>query len=744
MMKTTARLVRTFLAGAFITGLHAAPGDLDPLNANIVGSGVYATAVQPDGKIIIAGSFSSVLGVTRLNLARLNADGTLDPGFDPRPDGPIYCIAVQADGNILLAGNFQNLSPNGGSPLSRFWVARVRPDGTLDTFDARAPSVTSIVCQPDGKIILAGSFTYILHDGSGTPATRNRIARVNANGSLDTGFDPNADDAVFSATLQPDGKIIIGGYFRALQPNGAASPTTRDYLARLNADGTIDTGFDPRPDLWPYATALQADGKILVAGSFSTLRPNGGATVARRGMARLNPDGTVDAGYDPSPGGQVRSIAVSTDGAAYVSGFLEYFQPNGSPFATIRPRIARVRADGTIDAFRPNANDVVRSVAVQADGGVLICGEFTALQPNGATTPTVRNRFARVEGYAAAQSLTITPGVPSIFRDLTWHRSGGGPEVSRVTFDLSADGGASWSSLGAATRIGTTPDWRATVIRQALPASYFLRARGITTAGDYNGSSGMVETVAGYQSGPYFTVAIPGLYNTGVNNAGEPLPNGSFDFHYNLEGVGAPYAVTSAIGFPIPPWLGDNGLSRWVAPEANTDAAPNPYFYRTFFDMRGLDLATAQITGRWAADDQGLGIHINNFSIPQPTIAGFGEFTPFQITTGFLPDSNSLTFIVSNGGTQLNPSGLRVEMSGTAALDLRIISIERGGPGYIYLTWTSQPGRSYRLQRKDRLSDPEWIDLLANVPAGGTTTTRTVFVGGASEQFFRVLPLPLQ
>ena len=74
-----------FLALAFAASLaHAAPGDVDALNAGITGSYVNATAVQPDGKIIIGGIFTAVLGVPRSNIARLNTDGTLDTGFDPK------------------------------------------------------------------------------------------------------------------------------------------------------------------------------------------------------------------------------------------------------------------------------------------------------------------------------------------------------------------------------------------------------------------------------------------------------------------------------------------------------------------------------------------------------------------------------------------------------------------------------------------------------------------------------------
>ena len=94
---------------------------------------------------------------------------------------------------------------------------------------------------------------------------RNYIARLNADGTLDTGFNPNADGYVYSIALQADGKILIGGCFTTI------GGVTRNRIARLNADGTLDTGFNPNANGHVYSIALQADGKILVGGDFTTI-----------------------------------------------------------------------------------------------------------------------------------------------------------------------------------------------------------------------------------------------------------------------------------------------------------------------------------------------------------------------------------------------------------------------------------------------------------------------------------------
>src|SRR5437588_12536994 len=105
------------------------------------------------------------------------------------------------------------------------------------------------------------------------------VAAVRGQSALD-GFDPNANDVVRVVVVQSDGKILIGGDFTTLSPNGGAA-VTRNHIARLNPDGTLDTAFDPNADSYVDSIAVQADGKILIGGDFTTLSPNGGAAVTR-------------------------------------------------------------------------------------------------------------------------------------------------------------------------------------------------------------------------------------------------------------------------------------------------------------------------------------------------------------------------------------------------------------------------------------------------------------------------------
>ena len=90
---------------------------------------------------------------------------------------------------------------------------------------------------------------------------------------------------VYVVVVQPDGKILIGGEFTTLSPNGGP-PVTRNHIARLNPDGTLDTAFDPNANDSVYAIAVQADGKILAGGAFNGANSIGGQT--RNRIARLD------------------------------------------------------------------------------------------------------------------------------------------------------------------------------------------------------------------------------------------------------------------------------------------------------------------------------------------------------------------------------------------------------------------------------------------------------------------------
>jgi len=294
--------------------------------------------------------------------------GRLDPQFNSQSavNGTVFSLAEDESGGVVIGGSFTQV---GG--ISRNGIARLNPDGSLDTAFSSGllygETVYAMARQPDGRIVIAGTFTSL----SSVP--RSRIARILANGALDPTFDPGtgADDVIRSITLQPDGKIVIGGWFS--QING----TTRYRIARLTAGGALDSSFRADADGLVTCSALQADGKILVGGGFKTI--NG---IARIYAARLNSDGSVDSSFIPAGGNSVvngtgiKAIGVDNRGNVVVGSDSSIMYGSG------RIALNRLLPNGDLDrSFSPNvpSGSWVLALSVQGDGKVIIGGNFTHL-----------------------------------------------------------------------------------------------------------------------------------------------------------------------------------------------------------------------------------------------------------------------------------------------------------------------------------------------------------------------------
>jgi uncharacterized delta-60 repeat protein len=326
----------------------------------------YPIVVQNDGKVLVGGTFTSPAGISRTNIVRLNLDGTLDTNFLYVGTGSAY--AVQPDGKVIV-GKFT-------SPPAYF-VQRLNGDGSLDPsytnrLTAGGSGLNEVAIQPaDGKALIAGSFSTV----NGT--NRNGLARLNTDGSLDLSFQdwfPGfAVVNIYAIAVQADGKVLIGGYF-----DKTTNPT-RKNIARLNIDGTVDNTFNPIIALVEASNfasiedlVVQSDSKILVGGAFSSV--NG---VARRHIARLNANGTLDTNFQPiALGGSVNygvySIVLEDHGHVLLGGF---------PGIT-RPYIARLNPDGSMDtSFEVGLgpDSYVDRMALQPNGGVVVRGEFTSI-----------------------------------------------------------------------------------------------------------------------------------------------------------------------------------------------------------------------------------------------------------------------------------------------------------------------------------------------------------------------------
>jgi uncharacterized delta-60 repeat protein len=467
---------------------------------------VSAMAVQPDGKILVGGGFTGLGATTgtttRNRIGRLNPNGTVD-SFNPGANSLVQAIALQPDGKILIGGNFTSVGGGTGLATVRNHIARLNPDGTVDmAFDPGANlTVYAIIVQPDGKILVGGEFSMIGGGGTGTMA-RSRLARLNSDGTPDS-FDPgvskpSASAIVYTMALQPDGKVVVGGYFNGL--GGGTGATVRNYIGRINGDGTVDGGFDPGATSIVDALAIQADGKILVGGSFVALGASGATVInggtSRSNIGRLNADGSVDLGFNPGVEAQVLTLGIQADGKILAGGYFKWMGAAGGPSKSTRNYIGRMFADGTVDTtFDPGANNIVNAVAIQGDGAILAAGVFDHVGGGSVTPPggtTLRNGIARFPATTAAvRTLTLGGGGSSPSVE-TWMRSGAGPEVSRVTFEFSFDG-SFYSLLGAGSRI--SGGWQLTSVNLPTTRTVYLRARGYYSSGFQNGSGSIVESI---------------------------------------------------------------------------------------------------------------------------------------------------------------------------------------------------------------------------------------------------------
>jgi len=450
----------THLSQHDITGiqdLYGVPqaGSYDPtFNSPVLETGILSTSTQADGKIIVSGN-----PVNGVSLSRLNADGTLDPGFAPTSGDDISTTIVLPDQRILATGPFHVIN-NVIKPR----YAILKPDGSLDpsftVFGMPSPVTSNTVpsvraIQLDGKFLVSypGNPTILrrlLSDGTPDPSFTDRVFS-----RLNSGPSPGAV-SISSVSVLPDEKILVQGTFQAV---GGVAKTN---FARLMPDGTLDPSFTTTAS---GIIAVQRDGKILVASSGGIIR-------------RMNADGSLDQSFlvtalGNSPG--IDDMRVQADGKILVIGNFEIIN------SVVRSDIARLHPDGSVDeSFVAPFYDHLQ-------------GTGFSFPQNG--KPLMRNplsKLARMENGAALSNLSVsgTPGNASI----TWSIGGTFPEATGASFSLSVDNGATWIPLGNAT--GDSSSWQLDGID--LPSSGIVRATGgglgSANNGAYIGSFAFVST----------------------------------------------------------------------------------------------------------------------------------------------------------------------------------------------------------------------------------------------------------
>ena len=384
--------------------LWAAAGDLDA-SFNAVPPPTYVTsrvAVQDDHRILAVAGISP----TR-RLLRYMPDGSTDSSFTPgyansttSSQSFISVIRPLANGNILVGGKFNHYN---GTAANN--IVRLRRDGSIDpsfrTGTGFSADVSALRIQPSGQILVGGWFD----EYNGAPIVG--AARLNPDGSLDTGFDPGAgptsfmgggNRTVYDFHTLSGGQIIVVGYFSEF--NGVP----RQGIVRLNADGSVDTSFDAQMapgtttgnSAIAYSVTGVSNNKLLISGSLGDF---GGQPRAH--IARLNDDGTIDTSFDTDlwPNyGSVSSVTVQPDNKLLVSGNLRLMSTGTTDY-----QLVRLLADGQIDTgFNTLAdpNHTVSDLRLQTDGKLVIGGSFDDIRG------TARENLARLLGDTSSASGT--------------------------------------------------------------------------------------------------------------------------------------------------------------------------------------------------------------------------------------------------------------------------------------------------------------------------------------------------
>jgi len=192
----------------------------------------------------------------------------------------------------------------------------------------------------NGQILASGDFTF------STGLARDGIARLNTCGDIDSTYAPqpgiNSGTTAYVFALRPKGDVILGGDFKTYHY------AIRPGVAQLINSGTVDSGFDPGLGIDDgtkvYTIALQSDAKALIGGNFTSYNEQ-----ARYGVARINPDGSLDLACDPGlgPDNSVSSFAIQSDGRILVAGKFTSF--DGAP----RNGLARLNGDAALIQVAP-------------------------------------------------------------------------------------------------------------------------------------------------------------------------------------------------------------------------------------------------------------------------------------------------------------------------------------------------------------------------------------------------------
>jgi hypothetical protein len=688
------------------------------------GGNVNAVIVAPDGGVILGGNFSTVNGIARSNIARLQPNGTLDPAWNPGADSGVYALALDTFGELIVGGEFNFI---GGASRSHIAKLQSSSQGSVDpnwSPYVDSTGVFALETDSSGWVYLGGYF------GSVGGPTRLGIAKVSASsGVTDPTWNPagSGSFAVYSLKCDNHGSIFVGGSF----PNIGGKP--QQNVAKLSTSGTgaADTNWNPAVDGAVNALALDASGNLYIGGSFSLV---GGSY--RGGLAKLSATGTgaLDQTWNPAGPGEARTYSLALDGlgSIYVGGDLGTGNLG-------RTNIAKLSASGSgaVDtSWSADADDRVVALAIDPAGNVYVGGLFNTLgdqgrvgfgtlnaagnmlQPNnlggspGHVTALARQAdggiiiggsFRVANGAARYNLARLLPGGAldtnwDPGQDSIWDNN---PEVRSLAIDLSGDVFVS----GGFTQIGGQPQVHMAKIA-STGATYASWNAGLDSLTE-------IDAIVPTSSGSVFTAGV----------------------FYSISGVSEPFLAKLS------------GISG--AADATWNPAPDNAVRSLAFDASGL------YVGGDFANIGGLARnHIAKLSASTGAADSLWNPSADGFVTTLALDANDILYVAGNFtniGGQPRAGIAKLGVNGNADINwnptiasVESLAIGAGDSLYVSGSFTSIQGQTRtgvaRLSQADGILDAQWNPILGNSidPFGLSTVhamvlapDQSLYIGGA-------------
>ena len=474
----------------------ADPGSLDSSwNPNANGE-VRALAISPDSlTVYAAGAFTSIGGATRNHIGALDAAGVNGgagnavSGWDPNANGEVHALAVASGGTVYAGGSFNTI---GGASRANLAALAAGNGSALSAWSTNANtnySVEALALSPsDGTVFAGGTFTTVggashvriaaLDPSNGTPKSwapqlngtvraltisgefvyaggdfttvtdegsntrlRNHVAAISISDPLAAAsvWDPNTDAAAI-ALAAGGGRVYIGGNF----VTAGSQVADRDNLARLNADGTLDTGWAPQGTDGPVkALALAAPNAdtLYVGGSFQNV-----SGLTRNGLAALKPSDASLYSWDPNVSGggaEVRALALSPNGQTLYAGG-DFTTVHGTGRTDLAALAADASATATVNSWNPNVTGTsVDALAVLPNGLGLTA-------PDG--TVYAGGTFSSIGGASLTDVAALDPGTASAVSGWTGTANGPVKALAVAPDDGTVYAGGTYTSIGGQSR----------------------------------------------------------------------------------------------------------------------------------------------------------------------------------------------------------------------------------------------------------------------------------------------------